>query len=306
MPIAGNRKLTLPKLDLGGCVLYAPLWPSDMVARGGYIASGTGTMAVTPLALAVGTNTITATGAGTFIVTIPEGGIVASGTATITGSPVTIPAGIATSVTTGITTGNFTVTPSNVIRSRGSNKRALTITGAIKSPYGYDFDGSDDLISTSLTLQQLGISNAITVIAWAKTDTPTATADFLFSCATAAGANIFDIYINGSTFKLYGATAVGAIDITGAATDTSWHFLAATYGGSNDALFYVDTNAPVADTSCSGNIAASGTTNIGVMGDYVSATDNWNGLIGEVAIYSRVLSISAIQNYRLATKWRYQ
>ncbi len=141
------RGITRPKVDMKGCILYTPFYRPDMVAQGGGIVNGTGVLDVSPQGLSVGVNTITATGAGTFIITIPEGGVCASGTATITGSPVTIPAGIATSVTTGVTTGNFTVTPSDIIRSQDPYYRACTITGAPWTAPGYRALDGDDLIN---------------------------------------------------------------------------------------------------------------------------------------------------------------
>ena len=72
------------------------------------MANGTGI--ATPISLLIGSNTITVTRDGTFIVTLPAGidGTAISGTCAVTGSPQALSAGANTVIITG--TGVFTIT----------------------------------------------------------------------------------------------------------------------------------------------------------------------------------------------------
>ena len=111
-----------PRIDTNGLVLHSALWHPRSQARTGVIANGTGTLtAGSPLVLAIGANTIDVSGAGTFLVTMPEGGTVATGTMTVTASPVTIPASVPTLITTTGGIGNITVTVTDNFRSMDSN-----------------------------------------------------------------------------------------------------------------------------------------------------------------------------------------
>ncbi len=297
---AAISNLQTPRFNLGGCVLYLPLWRPDMVARGGYIASGTGTMAVTPLTLAVGANTVTALTAGTFIVTMPEGGTVASNGATITGSPVTIPAGIATSVTTGVTTGTFTCTPGNIIRSKDTNNQACTVTGAIWTPQGRSFDGDDVIACGNLTA--LNGVTALTFEAWMKT-TGAGSPALVVSKYTDAdnrchmGSFGTDFYCNVSN----GAAAYGATTIT----KNIWYHAAMVFDGSQATnatrLRFFKTGVEIA-LSYTGRVPA--TTPVGAFTLGAQSTSYGIGIIGEARAYIRALT-AEIQNLYLATKWRY-
>ena len=295
-----------PKLDLGGCVFYAPLWRPDMVARGGAIVSGTGTMAQTPFTLAVGDNTITATGAGTFLISVPQEGTCTSGTATITGSPVTLPAGVTTSVTTGATTGTFTVATSNIIRSKDSTGHLGTIVGASWGAQGRTFDGSDDRIRTpdhaSLDLV------AWTIIVWFKKVADGAAQTLLAKDTTGSGFNNpYQIRWVGTGAEQEkpqcgvgdGVTQTNVQSVN-ALSDNTWYCLGFTFAQPTANLYLnglLDNTATI-DLA---PLVNSSPVDIGRWHIWEAMT----GTVGEVLIYNRVLTLSEIKRYYQATKWRY-
>ncbi len=317
MPIANTRRAMTggnfgsPKLDLGGCVFHAPLWRPDMVARGGSIVSGTGTMAVTPLTLAVGANTVTALTAGTFIITLPQAGTCASGDATITGSPVTIPAGVATTVTTGVTTGTFTVTTSNIIRSKDSIGHLCTVTDATWNYQGRTFDGVDDKIAIPDGPAFDWVD--LTLWAWVKFSTTSGErmiclkdhdsnrGEFYWRAMASAGQQVPDI--NFPTMP----SGVGLIGNT-AANDNNWHMLGMTYkgiaAGTSINRLYLDGQIDKEITNQGYPIQPK--TNDFWIGLYTDNTSGLLGTIGELGASIREYSPLEMQNIYLATKWRYR
>ena len=294
-------------MDLGGCVFYAPLWRPDMVSRGGSIKSGTGTMAVTPLALAVGANTITATGAGTFLVSSPFGATVATGTATITGSPVTVSAGTTATVTTGVTTGNFTVTTNNVIHSKDRTNHLCTITGTTWSYQGRVWDGNDVISASTVTAGGF-FGGAHTLIAWANLGAWANNREIISACkADLASYSMIGFATATKKFTCNVSKAgVGENIVTSSGTynnDTNWHFLASTVDADGHINHFLVDGVDMGTTSTFTNDIS----NIDgfYMGALVTATNVWYGTIGEGLVYNRELSLGEIEKIRQATKWRY-
>lgn len=302
-----------PKLDLGGCVLYLPLWRPDMVASGGAITSGTGTMTVSPLALAVGANTITAATAGTFIITSPVGGTCASvgGGATITNSPVTITAGVATTVSTGVTTGDFTVTTSNIIRSKDSNNHSCTITEATWDLYGRAADGTNDKI-TCPAISQLSNATKATILVWANdTAASYGSGRWLFAHKLTNALRVGFQQGTATTPYVYFVNTTGTAHYTFTPTSGVFYHLALVFdgtqtGNANRIKVYVNT---VQQTlTFDDNAPAS-------LGDMTGASftlfndtslSYWQGGMGAIWIYTPLaMSIAEIANNYLATKWRY-
>lgn len=288
-------------------IVYAPLWRPDMVARGGSIKNGTGTMDVNPQALAIGANTITVTAAGTLIVAMPEGGTVASGTMTVTGSPVTVSAGISTTITTTGATGNITVTPSNIIRSKDrGNNHALTVTGATHGIQGRTFDGTDDriVIPNSSSLQ-FGTGDFSYTI-WATKGTQLTD----FPCLIGRHDNISEviqIYENGDSGAVSAYMNIGGvIKEAGLGTISKNIFYHFAVVKTNDTLFAYRGATLINQTAHTyGNTDKAVDWLIGAMAP-VAPARFWLGTIGEVSIYNRALSAVELQQNYQATKWRYQ
>ncbi len=296
-----------PKIDLGGCVLYLPLHRTDMVSRGGRIVQGTGTMAVSPLGLSVGINSVEALTAGTFLIYSPYGGTCASDGATITGSPVTLNTGGLTTVTTGVTTGTFTVTTNNVIKSKDSISRSCTITGATWGITGGNFDGVDDFL-TIPNAPALNPTAGITLAAWIK---PSANGMIFTKDGGMAGTRQWQLRL--SSGKLYvrlwnsSDTEVGVTGNT-PVTMGVWHYVAVTYNkdtGVNNLILYLNGQADGNGTQ-TGDIKVTTRVLYLASGEVATSPIPFKGTIGEVLIYNRGLTLSEVQNNYLATKWRYK
>ncbi len=314
MPIANTRRAMTggnfgsPKLDLGGCVFHAPLWRPDMVARGGSIVSGTGTMAVTPLTLAVGANTVTALTAGTFIITLPQAGTCASGDATITGSPVTIPAGVATTVTTGVTTGTFTVTTSNIIRSKDSIGHLCTVTDATWNYQGRTFDGTNDYIVIPDNVAFDWTS--LTLMAWINC-TNTGTQQQIMCKDGVVRGDFYWCKTNSDYLRLALKADSGwhdAIDDTTNVGNTGCRLVASTYQGVADGTsiitHYIDGVQGVQVTNAKYPITL---TNQSIyVGVYSDLSEDFAGIIPEVWICVRALSASEMMRIYQAIKRGYR
>ncbi len=311
MPISGNRNRITggnfgsPKFNMGGCKLYTPLWRPDMIARGGSIASGTGTMATTPLTLAVGANTITALTAGTFIVTIPYGGTVASGTATITGSPVTIPASVATSVTTGVTTGNFTVTPSNIIRSKDSTGHLCTITGTTWNYQGRVADGDDQIDLGTNAVLDIGDLNSYTLITWFKcTDVTGIGMAIAFGNSANNTPNVRLGYNTSALEANHRADGATAATLTGSSiVNNTWYHAAFVRRAAADFELYqdgvsIDTDTTGPDTTTLNTFYLMAWVRLLVVLPF-------SGTVGEAWMYNRALTLAELKQHCQATKWRY-
>ena len=313
MPISGTRRMMTGGWGTVGIdikdpslVLYVPLWRPDMVARGGSIVNGTGTLDVSPQALAVGANTLTASGAGTFLISVPQAGTCASGTATITGSPVTLPAGITTSVTTGVTTGTFTVTTSNIIRTKDSIGHLATVYGALWRPNGREFDGTDDYIALPLAFD--AITNA-TILFWFR-NSRSANANGCIVGFFKDGTNRIGVFSNLTTS--YGIqlesyiTDIADCKANSAFTINQWYHIGCLLGTGGMELYVNGTLQTDTDARTLSLADIAPMTEI-QLGKYTVA-DSGNvlqGDIGEFLLYSRRLTAVEIQqNYR-ETKWRY-
>ena len=289
-----------PKIDLYDPVLYVPLWHTKMVARGGTIKNGTGTMDVSPQNLAVGTNTITVTAAGTLIVSMPEGGTVASGTMTVTGSPVTVSAGIATTITTTGAIGNITVSPSNIIRSKDKNNHALTITGATWNSQGRTFDGLDDYLDCGDNIA-FDLASNFTIVA---NIIPKFQATQQIIGRDNGTIRNYLLLIDGdnqANFQIFIATVNYTVFSDLALTLNSGYHITATYDN-NTIKVYV--NGQIAATP----VSATGSIDNGDTSLLVGKRDggrNFNGVISEVFIYNnRVLTAGESLNHYIQSKRR--
>ncbi len=289
---------------------YSPLWYPTSQAIGGVIESGTGTMANTPLTLVVGANTVTATGAGTFFVTMPEGGSVASDGATVTGSPVTITASTRTSVTLE-GTGTFTCTVSNVFRSMDSNRHAVAVIGALWRPDGRLYDGADDniLVAADAALENLA---SFTILIWAKYRV----ADFgevnPFLISRQTGSNHLLFYVGASAphpitfFRVTDGTDMTAAS-DGEMVHDTWYFIKATMSTLLVPKIFVD------EVEVSYSLQTTGTGNLSddsgsttYIGDSISSNRCADAIYGEIWIYNKEVSTGLSSQVRAATAWRYQ
>lgn len=292
------------KTSLANCVLYAPFWRPDMVAIGGSITSGTGTMAESPTVLAVGANTITATGAGTFIISTPQAGTCVSGTATITGSPVTLAAGTTTTVTTGVTTGTFTVTTGNIIRSQDSIGHLCTVTGALWTSQGRWFDGAgaaDDLINCGSATVLDNLLTNFTVAAWIK---PASVGEGSIGQVANKNSIVFRLNANNviSLGVLLGAAWKVASSATNAITLNAWNFVAGIYNNVN--VLVCAGSTWVTGSATTGNIDDHSAFSL-TIGNNVGTTGTFDGTIGVVWAWNEVKTAAWLEDLRLRTRGRF-
>lgn len=268
--VKGSHASRIIPLDIHdpSLVFYSPLWYPTSQAVGGVIESGTGTMAVTPLTLVVGATTVTATGAGTFFVTMPEGGVVASDGAVVTGSPVTILANTRTSVTLE-GAGTFTCTVSDIFRSMDSNRHLMTNVGATWDKYGRILNGTSSKLTVTGT-----VTGIKAVMVWIKPDDKTTR-------------SIVDF--DGGTHSI-------EMDASGDITATGW----------TSPTRYVNGVAATAITQSAWNcvLVTTGTAFNGTTVILGQETSFYDGGIGEAQMYNLVPD-SAMRLYQ-QTKWRYQ
>ena len=159
--------------------------------------------------------------------------------------------------------------------------------------YSIDFDGTDDYVSTGL---DVGGSSALTVSAWVKLDSVSASLGFV-SQNFASGNRTFRLAffpsLNSMWFEVYGPNSYAGYQDASIATGT-WYHLAGVYNGSNT-VCYVN---GVASTTTSG-LHQSGTGNLDTCTTNVdignqATTGYMDGKIDEVGVWTSALSASDI------------
>ena len=155
------------------------------------------------------------------------------------------------------------------------------------------FDGVDYVSVSTIP----NVTSALTVEAWAKTSIVTdATYDTIVSKFSSGHYNGWFLRRNANTsvvyFTLYN-NSVSTASITGPTiVADQWTHYAATFDGTI-ARIYVNGVLSASDLSAS---IGSATTNFVISGNYGS-TENWNGSIDEVRLYSRALTATEILNH---------
>jgi len=215
----------LPKIDLGGCVLYLPLWRQDM-----------------------------------------------------TGSP---------------------------IISKDTYAHLCSVTGALWTPQGRDFDGTDDRISVPRD-SSFEPASALTLESWSKSTTYDGT--ILDKAKDVHTAPHFTYALNhslGSEKLNYQLTTAGVR--TTLVSDSIfplgvWIHVVATYNGSAMKLFF---DGELDNETAKVGVITYYDTDL-LIGELRNDPGyDFDGLIGEVRIYNRALSLPEIQHNYQATKWRY-
>ena len=191
--------------------------------------------------------------------------------------------------------------------SRDKHGHLCSVTGAIWTPRGRSFDGSDDLIDCGAGTS-LDITNTITLEAWVKlSSTPAghhsvigkwkvATDERCYWLDMDKGANNwrFDVSHEGSDY----------VSVTGSAPATDWIHLVGTFDGTDAKIYEGGAWVNMANGPGVINSVAANHVWVGASGDVPDRF--FPGLIGEVRIYNRALTPLEIQHNYLATKWRYR
>jgi len=186
--------------------------------------------------------------------------------------------------------------------SKDAYGHLCTVTGALWTPRGRDFDGVDDNIDCggADSLKFNGLDTQ-TIEAWIYPeasefgDIVGRMNCYLLMVVTSAGKVLLrgHVYTSGGTY-VRDSAPFGL---------NTWHHVAQVYDGTD---FRIYVNGSLACTPLDGT----GTINQAAVNTYIGSrtpsSDFFNGLIGEVRMYNRVLSAVEIQRNYLATKWRYR
>ncbi len=199
--------------------------------------------------------------------------------------------------------------------SKDAYGHLCVVTGALWAPWGGWFDGTDDNIDCG-TPSALNITQALTVEAWVNAEllagdnrqiagkgNTNAYSGFswLFRCQ-GLGDNTLYFEASSGTGSVFSLTSLTALVLS------RWYHICVTYNQGVRAAISVNGVEEASTTSFSGTIQNNDTLTqkIGCRKIATGIDDWWKGLIGEVRIYNRALTLLEIQHNYLATKWRYQ
>lgn len=176
------------------------------------------------------------------------------------------------------------------------NSNDLTITGCTVNQTGkltkaYDFDGTNDYVSGTITNLPIG-STARSVNMWVYSHDVGNYIDF-FTYGTAATNQLFHFRQNNDAtiwFQDQGTT----VNSTGTLTVNTWHMVTMTFDGTDTVKLYIDGSED--GSSASFSSVNTGTTYGANIGRYPTGAEYWNGLIDEVSVWSRALSASDISD----------
>ena len=203
--------------------------------------------------------------------------------------------------------------------SKDAYGHSCTVTGALWRPKGRYFDGTDDAIrcGSSSSIDDI-FDGGGTLMAWINpaSDGELNNGRILTKYTTNLGWTLSTKLDDGSgvVVRCYyywsgndGDWALTNRDIT----LNVWSLVAFTLNADtagNTPLIYVNGDSKaVTETTASTGTRATDAAQILAIGNNPADTNNtFDGLIGEVMLYNRILTPQEIQNIYLATKWRYR
>jgi len=188
-----------------------------------------------------------------------------------------------------------------VFKSVDSYGHTSTVTGATYGSTGRDFDGTDDYINCG-TSSALNLTDApISILAWVKGDSLGTGFQAIYISDELNG---YGIYVTDTTKLAWTKTGVDDVRSTDSVTDANFHLQSAVYDPSNNVYFYEDDGADSGNPHAYTTTFSNGLTyHIGARG--VAGVVRLEGIIGEVWIYNRALSLGEITHIYNQTKGRY-
>ncbi len=188
--------------------------------------------------------------------------------------------------------------------SKDAYGHLCTVTGALWTPRGRDFDGTDDYILVPHT-DSIAITDILTILAWVKTSR---TAHMIivgkdyreYEIGLVQTSTRIQVYYGDGT-----SNQPVALDNTPDIWDDNFHHIGVVIrkdGAGCDSI--IDGN--FIESVTSGALTGSGTRNVYIGLRSSDQSINFLGTIGEVMIYNRALTPLEIQRNYLATKWRYR
>jgi hypothetical protein len=195
--------------------------------------------------------------------------------------------------------------------SKDAYGHRCTVTGALWRPNGHYFDGVDDYMEVPHHSGQL-LTTGGSVEAWIKPEGwgegTNGQGLIVDKSAGLAGNDGFEMRLDGLSDLLLVRINGGTSRNSGSFSISlgNWHHVVATWDNTGYTIICVNGEKSGAP-GVSADPAGITTTNNLRIGNRSGATDRtFDGLIGEVRIYNRDLTLQEIQHNYLATKWRYR
>jgi len=188
--------------------------------------------------------------------------------------------------------------------SKDACGQVCTVTGALWRPNGRYFDGTDDYILQATLLDVM--PSAVTYEAWFKVDALGKYQGILAKINNANNRLNLDLPTdNVLGMDVYGGGTTKFLATVEISKDT-WYHAVGVYEAGKALRAYVNTveyTGEVAPTIGNGTDADF---TIGNESHASLKRRDLYGLIGEVRVYNRALTLQEVQHNYLATKWRYQ
>ena len=193
----------------------------------------------------------------------------------------------------------------NPIRSEDGHGYIGTVTGAVWTPRGRTFAGSDDHIACTNNSDFNFTSQNFSVEVWIK---PDALADQILICRGLLDTDGW-YSISGSNGSLLLVLCKATVSYNiqlgaGTVTAGTWQHYILVRNGTSGAIYKNGVAGTLGGTGFTDNALTS--TRILYLGRFDDGLYRFNGIFGEARIYSRALtSVEAQLNY-LVTRWRYR
>lgn len=197
-----------------------------------------------------------------------------------------------------------------VFKSLDANAHTCTVTGALWTPQGRSFDGDDNINCGSAS--SLRFTGAFTVLAWINSSKGASNHDIVMrgnmgANATAAWGfsitstgNLMFLLVKNTVDDNFSATQNATLTVDG----TTWYQVGGVFDTTQVLLYK---NGLLEPSTAAGDLTSTinDPTEPVIIGKETRDANLFQGLISEVIIFSRALTLSEIQNNYLATKWRY-
>ncbi len=195
--------------------------------------------------------------------------------------------------------------------SKDKHGHLCTVTGAIWTPRGRDFDGSDDKIARDSGVAGIGGQLGLTVIAWVKRGAIGAEQDVFALGATNQTDYVMLVFLADNTLRFTAGDGGSTTRLTTTATFTdtdSFLHIVGTCDPTNPKVHVnsVDEAGTAIDELTTALPSFTTYLRIGNRYRTTGETGFFNGLIGELCLFNRALTPQEIRHNYLATKWRYR
>ncbi len=180
-----------------------------------------------------------------------------------------------------------------------------SVTGALWTPNGREFDASDDKITVP-DHSVLDIADDLTVEGWVKLLNTGGNNSVMGKASTIWTQVSYLLQIWNNEHPAFALSSDGgapsSLDSTVTLVTDTWYHIVGTFARPNRAIFIdgVQKNSDNWD-----NDIHIGTADL-CIGKYAGNSATLDGMVGEVRIYKRALTLLEIQRNYLATKWRYR